>query len=369
MRSKNWIKALFLVVLVSFLQSGALYCAPQVTYNDAGEMDFYSVLNILLHRFTEDLKGIDQRKLSKISPYKVSLSGDVPRSFAPKLKDLIEERVTRDSQVKMVKCVPCFKTLVTTEEDNLVIRQGVQKIEELQKIAKELGVRVFLESGLSFHPDEMVLTVSLFDAYRGDVIWSRSYSSKDPAFGDRDPSLKAKVNEEEVKRSFYKINVSPGVYYFQGEDGSLIQYPGASVSLLEFMDGFLSHFGVTFAGFTPPLFNTDEQSKNVLFDGGGLLEVRLYGDFGGDKIHKSGFIGGGPLFTSNVQSFLADIGGQLDIGKKFGLVGSLFYVMPSTAVEDDDVIKNSGSGWQLSSQKKERTVQSVGINLAFNIRW
>lgn len=132
----------------------------------SGEIDFYSVLDALLRRFTEDLNQLDQN-VQKTAQYRVNLVGGMPEDFKETLRGKIDEVVTAQSKIKMVKCLSCFKTLVTTEEDSLVVRQGVQKSGELQTIARDIGVRLFLESSLNYQPTEMVFSASLFDAFRG----------------------------------------------------------------------------------------------------------------------------------------------------------------------------------------------------------
>lgn len=335
----------------------------------SGELDFYSVLDGLLHRFTEDLNQLDQN-VQKTAQYRVNLVGSLPEDFKETLRGRIDEVVTNKSKVKMVKCLSCFKTLVTTEEDSLIVRQGVQKSGELQTIARDIGVRLFLESSLNYQPTEMVFSASLFDAFRGEIIWSRSYSSRDPEKKEEPPKLEEKAKlDKPVKRTTYQMNISPGFFLLPGASHSLVNYPGISVSLLELMGGFWSHFGIALSGFANPIAKATRDSGKALIDGGGIFELRLYGDLGGEKFKKHGWIGGGPLFSGNFQSFLAGGGMHMDIGKKFGFLGALFYIFPSDLMQNEDKVQISGGNVVLSSDQRFIKHQGLGANLAFNLRW
>ena len=130
-------KKLWLLLCFALCTQPYTFASSSFQKTRNGGYDFYSVLNVLLTRFAHDLNGIDSN-IQKVSPFKVSLTGNLPASFRDNLLSRLEEIVINKSRIKIVKCVSCFKTSVTNEEQTLVVRRGIRKGEELQDICTNL---------------------------------------------------------------------------------------------------------------------------------------------------------------------------------------------------------------------------------------
>ncbi|MBI2026801.1 MAG: hypothetical protein HYS98_03210 [Deltaproteobacteria bacterium] len=333
-----------------------------------GKIDFYSVLDSLVERFATDLSSSNLR-IQKLSQYKINLQGDIQPKFRDILRDRIDQALIEKVSIKSIKCMSCFRTLVTTDANDLIVQQGVQKNEELQSLSHSLGTRYFLESTFHYTPHEIVLSVAIFDAIKGEVIWSDKYSSLDPErqLLSQDSVTKRPSDSVNILAK-YRLAVSPGFFLLPGFENH-VNYPSVSFSLLEYMGGFIDHFGIILSGFTEPL--SDSSNKDILLNAGGLLELKLLMNLGGEKFRKYITVGGGPLLTNNYQSFVLGPGFLLDIGKKFGISANINYLFPSDAMLSSEKIQLIGNQIQFSSDKQSKKVSGFCLDIAFNInmRW
>ena len=82
--------------------------------DDEKKRSFYQVLEDVLSDFEYDVKSGDVRGLTDLSVRNVVTSENVPESFKSHLELLTTERILKNSQTRMIQCIPDFSAAVPT---------------------------------------------------------------------------------------------------------------------------------------------------------------------------------------------------------------------------------------------------------------
>lgn len=140
--------------------------------------NFYEVLDDLLGDFEYDLKNGQVQGLKALSIRNIATSENIPPSFKTHLELVVTERVLKNSNTKMIQCLPCRAKRTTVSGDQVTITSADTNPVELSRIAKMSNIEHFMDVAFAYQPSGMVLSFYVTEPDTGTVVWSRSYNSE-----------------------------------------------------------------------------------------------------------------------------------------------------------------------------------------------
>lgn len=146
--------------------------------DDKKTRNFYEVFEDVLADFEYDLKNGQVRGLKDLSIRNLAVSENIPESFKNHLELLITERIIKNSQGRVIQCLPCRSKRATLSGENMVISSPENNPVELARISKMSGIQYFMDVAFAYQPSGIILSLYISESENGTIIWSASYNSE-----------------------------------------------------------------------------------------------------------------------------------------------------------------------------------------------
>lgn len=140
---------------------------------------FNDVLSDLLDEFAYDIKTSQVPLVATVSVRKVSLSESVPLSYEKYLETMISERVRQFSQSKVIHCTTCRVKQSIVKEGRVHVTSPINNKRALDQLAREYGIEAWIDIGLVYQEESLVMALNLFDSRTKVLLWSKIYNSED----------------------------------------------------------------------------------------------------------------------------------------------------------------------------------------------
>lgn len=140
---------------------------------------FNDVLYDLLNEFSYDLKTNQLQALKNVSIRKIALSETIPKTYQTYLESLVTERFRLHSKIRIIECTSCKIKRSAVENGKLVITSPINNPTELDALANQLGVDIWLDVALLYQESGMLLAFNAFDSKTKELIWTKTYNSEE----------------------------------------------------------------------------------------------------------------------------------------------------------------------------------------------
>lgn len=319
--------------------------------NSAGSTrNFYQVLDELLSDFEYDLKTGSVLGLKDITIRNMAASENVPPSFKAHLELLISERILKTTKTRIVHCLACRSKRAKLSGDSMMITSADSSPTDLQRIAKLNGIQNFMDVAFAYQPSGMILSLHIYDADTGTMLWSRSYNSETTrASAQRRGVDYEKLDSEATKMEYQPtIQMRPTLYTVMAPKGGggYSTALGFGFRMMERYDNRKKEVGFelnyyydvnSLIGNTGTTENATESAKNV-FSGFNLtmLFVHSWGLFGDVENYNQargtifGAIGG--TYASGFLGALVRAGYEWRFAKHWVMPVFIGYRPPGTVV-------------------------------------
>ncbi|MGE0614422.1 MAG: hypothetical protein AB7P04_02180 [Bacteriovoracia bacterium] len=321
----------------------------QSTFAPAADKDqktrnFYQVLEDVMGDFEYDLKNGQVRGVKDVSIRAIATSENVPPSFKRQLEILLTERVIKNTQSRVIQCLPCQSKKATLSGDNVVISSNEHNAVELARLAKIHGIASYMDVAFSYQPTGLLLSIAIMDAENSAILWSRSYNSETSrAEAFRRGVDYTQVDEARRKESYEPTTqYRPTLYYlFEKDISSYSGMLGLGFRMVERYDNRKKEVGfeINYLLSTSTLTGGSATATTTPSVYGGFNVTMLFvhaWNFIGDlenynKPRGSISVGLGGTYSSGFLGALLRTGYEWRLGKHWAVTAILGYRPPSTA--------------------------------------
>tara|TARA_Y100000590_G_scaffold424344_1_gene531102 strand:- start:938 stop:2140 length:1203 start_codon:yes stop_codon:yes gene_type:complete len=318
--------------------------------DDEKKRSFYQVLEDVLSDFEYDVKSGDVRGLTDLSVRNVVTSENVPESFKSHLELLTTERILKNSQTRMIQCIPCRSRTARLSGNNVVISSPESHPEQLARLAKKHSVKHFLDIAFAYLPTGLLLSLYITDAENQTIIWSRTYNSET----SRAAAFRRGVDYSQVDQARHQADYEPTLQYrvilYYMFERNLNEYNGTiglGFRMMERYDNRKKEVGFELDYFrsASSFFSTSTDTSTVDVWNGfnlSLLFMHAWNLIGNlenyNKIRGSIFVGIGGTYTSGFLGGLIRGGYEWRLGKHWGVNANIGYRPPATAFLDGTAV-------------------------------
>lgn len=341
---------------------------------------FHEVLDELLAEFGYDVKTGQINGLKNLAIRKVDVSDAIPATYRKYLGLLISERIRENSEIRLLKCIPCNSKTSRMIEGKIIITSPATNIAELRTAAERLGIDNFIDIVLVYHATHMVLAMQVFKSDTNELVWSRSYNSETI----RSRYQKLAIDYSQVARSRPGEDYQPEYRLLFGVGGAGIpnvsggQLDSTMLDLAfrstEKFDNRRYEFGMLLNAYITLASILSEYPK---VDGTGLSDTNtddtndpnasdfelaaqpepfsfalgLFGIFSRNfldavesynRIRYGAHIAGGAVLTSGYLAPATKFGLDAFFGKRFAFTLSGIYIAPSQITLDESIVQTTG---------------------------
>lgn len=140
---------------------------------------FNDVLGELLNEFSYELKTSMNLGVNLLSIRRVSLSENIPKTYEPYLESLTVEKIRKHSNYKVILCTKCKVKKTVVHKGRLTVTTPINDSQELDLMAKQLGINAWMDISLIFQETTLVLAIHIFDSQTKELLWTKVFNSDD----------------------------------------------------------------------------------------------------------------------------------------------------------------------------------------------
>ena len=141
------------------------------------EVDANDALEEILDEFAADLARLGANRVAPILLERVRVSENMNPEFATVLEARLVAAIHRAANMAVVRCYECYATHAEVEDGVWVVRRGISRKEDLQKLAKKYNAQMVLNVSLTLHtaPNSMAFDVEMVRAADSTIFFAEGY--------------------------------------------------------------------------------------------------------------------------------------------------------------------------------------------------
>lgn len=139
---------------------------------------FHEVIDELLAEFGYDVKMGQIKGLKNVSIRDVEVSEAIPKTYENYIELLVAERIRENSKVRLISCVACKTRTSRLIEGKLMITSPRTNMDNMTRIADQLGIEYFMDVVMVYHATHMVMAFQVFNTSTKEMVWARAYNSE-----------------------------------------------------------------------------------------------------------------------------------------------------------------------------------------------
>ena len=334
---------------------------------------FHEVLTELLDEFGHDVKSNQVQGLKNIAIRKVRVSEALPKSYENYLDVLTSEKIRKNSDIRLINCIPCRAKTSTIADGQLKISSPETNLDQLKIAANQMGIENFMDIVLVYHTTHMVLAYQIFDVKTGEMVWAKAYNSETI----RSRFQKLAIDYNQVVKSRDSDVYEPEYRYLLGVGGGGIanisgdDKDNTALSInfraTEKFNNRTSEFGMMFSYYSTLAAITTEypstggtgtdagddstvtvtNAQPLPFESAAALYAVYAHNFLGpietyDTLRHGLNIGLGGIVAKGYIAGIIRAGWDLYMGRRFATTLAGSYILPSEIIVEDDLIDTDG---------------------------
>ncbi|WP_375771492.1 hypothetical protein NR798_11485 [Archangium gephyra] len=141
------------------------------------QVDANDALEEILDEFAADLARLGANRVAPILLERVRVSENMNPEFATNLEARLVAAIHRAANMSVVRCYECYATHAEVEDGVWVVRRGISRREDLQKLAKKYNAQVVLNVSLTLHtaPNSLAFDVEMVRAMDSTIVFAEGY--------------------------------------------------------------------------------------------------------------------------------------------------------------------------------------------------
>ena len=389
-------KTLYSILILCFLASGKslfandsneYYESTDESMSESNEVvvvadpknirQFHEVLDELLIEFGYDIKANQVQGLKNLAIRKVRVSEAIPKSYENYLDLLSSEKIRQNSDIRLIKCIPCKAKTSNIVEGKLKITSPETNLDQLRVATNQMGIENFMDIVLVYHTTHMVLAYQIFSVETGEMLWARAYNSETI----RSRFQKLAIDYKQVAKSRNSDEYEPEYRYLVGiGGGGIANIAGDSqdnsvlclnLRATEKFNNRRSEFGLGFSYYMTmasiaseyPLATEGEEDTSdedafvetvtattpePFSNAIGLYAIYAHNFLGSiesyDTIRHGISTGLGGILTTGYFAGSVKVGWDVYFGRRFATTISGTYILPSQILLASETVETKGGG-------------------------
>jgi hypothetical protein len=186
---------------VEMPEHDALYDLSEIFSANPDGVSLTILLDELIDELAEQMAKQDVRAMSPLAVRWVKLSPNLRADLALSTETRLQARLAKISAIEQVVCTDCRSLRSRIEGQDWVVSLGVVRQDDLRKLAKEIGTKVFLDIDVQYMPGppgpRLVLAARVFRAEDARLLFATSIRAQETAGAILRTGRKPKTREEQ----------------------------------------------------------------------------------------------------------------------------------------------------------------------------
>lgn len=193
----------------------------------------YQLVEEMVDEVIADVAKLNPQVLSPTAVRSVGLTPNLSKQFGEFVEATLVSALANQSDVALKICAACHSLRSRVEDGQWVVSLGLTRQEDLQREAKRLGVKSFLDAKFSYFPGANIvaLNVQFIAADDGRVLWAETYRSDATTAAILRSGDRVLSRAERVKELERLLEARPYYGHILYVGGSFIPYDGPNGGL------------------------------------------------------------------------------------------------------------------------------------------